>query len=173
MSKGLWLPVWAGLLAGSLHAGPMTIGFQTTNLGSGNFQYTYTITGFAPIGANQAIDITFSHLTYGVLSNGVATGFNDFVLKQPGGGLDGLWSALTTTGVASTNGPFSVQFTLLGGQSAGPQAWALDQYDNTDTTITNVLATGTTVSSVPEPASLTLCGLGLLLAGVGFTRRRR
>ena len=163
----------AGLLAGSLSAA--TITFQTTDLGSNQVRFTYTVTNFV-FTVNQELDIEFNPATYVSLSNGVApTGF-DVLLLQPNNppGTSGDFSSLALVANPGT-GPFRVDATLVAGHQPGPQNFSINQLD-ANGVITGVVASGTATpvtAAVPEPATLPLVGLALIAGPASLAVRRR
>ena len=163
----------AGVLAGSMSAAAIT--FQTTNLGSNQVRFTYTVTDFV-FSVNQELDIEFNPAVYMSLSNGVAPAGFDVLLLQPNNppGTAGDFSSLALTANPGT-GPFRVDATLVAGAQPGPQNFSINQLDGSGV-ITGVVASGTTapvVSAVPEPATLPLVGLALIAAPAWLAVRRR
>lgn len=168
----LWLPLLAGLVTPSLHAG--AVQFDVTSLGANSYQYSYLLTGitFQP---NQDLDLLFDPALYSGLTNGTASGDFNVFLFQPDNppGATGDFISFTTTGSTFT-GPFTVDFTFLGVGQPGSQPWQVNQFDDLGNLVSNV-DSGTTVASTtaPEPTSMLLGGVGLLLlAGAAFARRR-
>ena len=156
----LWLLVVAGAFHSSVAAS--TIQVQVNTLGPRTFRYTYHLSGFA-LQVNQELDIHFDPLLYGTLSNGVASSDFDLILLQPNNppGFPGDYSALALVNNPSMAGPFSVDFVYLGlGQPSAPQAYSINQFSENHNFL-GIVASG--VIGVPEPASVWLVGLGVLL----------
>jgi len=175
MRIAFWLPVSAGLLAMNLSAA--TIQFGVSNLGSNLYQYDYMISGIT-FQANEELDIQFDPALYGVLSNGVAGSGFSLMLLQPNNppGTTGVYSAYSLVNNPSLSGQFSVDFTYLGPGQPGSQAFLINQY-NQNGTLVSTVASGETVSlgqtSVPEPVSFSLVGVGLLIGWVFRAAKRR
>jgi MYXO-CTERM domain-containing protein len=168
-----WLPLWAGLLAPIVQAG--TVQFEVTKEGSGNYQYTYLLSGFT-FQANDDLDIQFDPSIYATLSSPAVPDPTQFMpigdpVNVPPGGT-GDYIALALMNNANTTGAFTVDFTLEGGAQPGPQPYSINVTDGGF--IESTIATGTTIAeTAPEPGSLILGGVGLLLlAGAAFARRR-
>jgi hypothetical protein len=171
MRKLLWLPVWAGILAGSLNAA--AIQFQVTNLGLNSYRYNYTLSGFT-LQANQELDIRFDPTVYASISNGVAPSDYDLLLLQPNNppGTAGDYRAFALVNNPSLAGLFSVDFTLQNGASPGSQQFFINQYSQAGFLITST-PSGFTTSAIPEPATLSLGCLALILGGVARAARRK
>lgn len=162
----------ASLLAMSAPAAIIT--FTTQNLGGNNYRYIYDMTQ-AQITANQEIQIRFSHLLYTALTNQQAPGaFSALALQpNPGLGIAGDYSVFTTQVNPSMAGTFSIDFTWLGGGLPGSQPFFINQFDGGGSFL-NVVTSGNTQSTVPEPATLMITGIGLLALGaVGHSRHKR
>jgi len=131
--------------------------------------------------ANQELDILFPVTTppsYGTLSNGIApSGFN-VLLLQPNNppGAPGDYSALALVNNPSLAGPFSVDFTFMGTPLMplpGQQNFMIGTFGpNGFNTITSGVTTPQGSTGVPEPASLSLAALGVLMGGVCLAARR-
>jgi hypothetical protein len=169
MRIAFWLPLWAGLVAGNLNA--TAIRFQVINLGSNSFSYNYSITGIT-FQQNEELDIRFDPALYGILSNPVAGPGFQLTLLQPNNppGTFGDYDALAMINNPSLAGPFGLNFTFLGAGQPGSQPFLINQFDQTGHFISTVEAGFT--SSIPEPASLSLAGIGLIIGGVLFAIRR-
>lgn len=172
--RTVWLTLSAACLA--MSASAATIEFQVSDLGGGNFRYTYSIASFTACPClGDTLDLSFDPAIYSTVFNGHVAPATDwsFLLfppnTPPGAFGDFLVQALVNN--PSFAGPFSVDFTLQAGAHAGSQPFTI--FDPNFSPIT----TGNTtplVSGVPEPATLSLAVAGALLAGVaGYARRRR
>ena len=147
----------AGLAA---HLSGATIEFQVSNLGGGNFRYTYTIASFVPCTpscAGDTLDLSFPGSVYDVLSNPVAQPASDWTtqLFQPNAlpGLAGDYLLTSNVSNPSLAGPFRIDFTLQPGAQPGSQPFTIFDANF------NTLATGETtplITGVPEPASFSL-----------------
>ena len=159
-----------------------TIQYQITALPTpGLFQFTYELIGFSFM-AGQQLDISFNPGLYGSLSDPVAgSGFTGVMVLQPNDpstGVPGDYLATALVNNPSLSGTFSVDFTYLNGStSIGSQnsSQPYTVYDFSDGV--NVAASGQTIQdqtgTVPEPASLSITAVGLLLIGAcSFLRRR-
>jgi hypothetical protein len=174
----------SALLAFSLPAA--TIQYQVSTDGTTG-TYQYFVSGFV---ANQAcpdntaiecsneIDIAFNPTVFDQLSNGVAPAGFDLLLFQPNNPpqAPGDYSALAVVNNPSTE-PFSVGFTFNPGTSAGVscsssadfcQNFSIESFDSNGF-FEGFAQTGTTtpvVSGAPEPVSVMLSGIGLLILGI-------
>jgi hypothetical protein len=171
----LRLSLWLGLAGSFLFAG--TVEYQTTNLGQNIFRYTYTLSGFA-FQPNQELAIEFNPALFGTLSNAqVGSGFMATLLppNNPPGS-SGIYSALALVANPSLAGPFSVDVDYLGQGLPGAQLFSINQYDE-DLNFVATLQSGTTTSvgapAVPEPATFSLIGAGLVAAALGLRRHRK
>jgi hypothetical protein len=166
MRIAFWLPFWAGLAAGNL--GATTVRFQVINLGSNSFTYNYSVSGIA-FQQNEELDIRFDPALYGILSTPVAGPGFRLTLLQPNNppGTFGDYDALAMINNPSITGPFGLNFTFLGTGQPGSQPFLINQFDQSGNFISTVEA-GFTSSSIPEPASLSLSVMGLLVGGILF-----
>ncbi len=169
MRKTLGLFVGAVLVTGILPAA--TIQFDVTGLGSNSFRYNYFVSG-TTFQANQELDIRFDPARYSNLSNPVAgSGFKASVF-QPNNppGVFGDYSALALTNNPSLAGPFSVDFSFSGPGQPGSQPYSINQFDQggnfVSTIETGVTSPRVPTTGVPEPASVTLCGISVFLIGI-------
>jgi hypothetical protein len=187
MRASLVISLLGGLVAGQLtastiHSQLSTIG--TDGVGQTVFQYNYIVTGL-DLFANQELDIQFDPTIYSQLLNGVAGPGFSLLLFQPNSPpqAPGDYSALAIIDHPSFSGPFSVQFTLtdlgliMRGE-LGPQVYVVNQYDSNGAFKGSIPSeSGSTSpgvgSRVPEPSSLSLTSVGLMLSGVGWALRRR
>ena len=184
---GLGLVLWMCVTVADASATVIT--YTVTDLPTGNqgtglapvasYRCNYFISGFT-FSANQELDIQFSSALYGTLSNGIAGAGFDLMLVQPDNrpGLNwpGYYSLFALTDNPSLSQPFSVDVTFLGSSDPGAQAFSILQFDQNGTVV-STLETGFTApaspGSVPEPASVSLCVMGLLAAGTGCVLKRR
>ena len=161
--------------------------------------YVYQISGFdfranAPCvnpinpgatGCSDELDIDSDPNVFSAISNGVAPSDYDLLLFEPNDppGAVGDYSALAIVDHATLAGLFGVSFTLTGSGTPGPQDWSISQFDNNGI-YEGTLVTGTTVpinSNIPEPSSVTLGGIGLVIGlaylmyrlsgGTGFCKK--
>lgn len=169
----IWLSLWAGVVAGNLTAA--TIEYQVTNLGGTSYRYDYFISGVSFL-MNQGFDIQFPYPQYGALSNGVAGSDFTLYLLQPNNpsGAPGHYTAVANMDGASLAASFRVDFVFPSGVP-GAQSFTIDQYDSLGGFVSNISSGTTTpfVAGVPEPGSLGLVGLVLLMGLVIWTVRRR
>lgn len=150
------------------------IGYTFTPLGPNEYQYTYSVSGFA-LSKNQEIYIQFDQSVYLTLFNGQAPAAFSLVLTEPNNppGTPGGYSALALTDSPSLAGPFSVDVSFLAGSGTGAsQPYFVDQFDSQGH-LTSQIASGNTVDIVPEPSTIVI-GLTLvpLCFAYRFARRR-
>lgn len=147
-----------------------TVKYNTNSLGSGVWQYNYTLEGSAPAGGFDGLTIYFEASSFGTLSAPTAPIGWDSLIVQHDTSLpsDGFFDVLRPAGrltgnVASTS--FSLRIEYLGAAFPGSQRFELYQ-----SSPFNVVAFGETsaVGAIPEPstAAFLLFGLGgVVLAG--------
>lgn len=172
-----WLTLWAGCLVTQVSAAPI-VGFQVSNLGTNLFRYTYFLSGVT-FPANQELDVFFDPLLYGSLSNGKAPSGFDVLLVQPNNppGTFGEYSVLALVNNPSLAGTFSVDFTFLKpGQQPGPQPFAIGTFSTNG--FNNIpgspgVTTPQAATNVPEPTSLLLAAVGILMGGVFWSVRKQ
>ena len=162
------------LLAFSLSAD--TIQFQVITSGTTG-TYDYFVSGFTAmqpctdnpsLECSDEIDINFDPTVFSQISNGVApAGFN-LLLFQPNNPpqAPGDYSALAVVANPSLT-PFSVDFTLTGAGTPASQTFTINEFDNNGF-FEGVATSGVTtlVSTVPEPASFSLIGIGVIISGI-------
>jgi hypothetical protein len=173
MRKLLWLTVLAGILVSNVNAAAIQL--QVTNLGLNSYRYNYTLSGFA-LQANQELDIRFDPAIYTGLSNGVAPSDYDLLVLQPNNppGTAGDYRAFALVNNPSLAGPFSVDVTLQNGASPDSQPFFVNQYSQAGLLLSSTAGGFTTsVSTVPEPATLSLGFLALIIGGAARALRRR
>jgi hypothetical protein len=158
-------------MGGRLNAS--SILFQDTELSPGLFRIDYIMSGIV-FQANEALELNFDASLYTQLQNGVAGAGFDLLLIQPNnpGGAPGLYSALALTGPLTPTGTFSVDAVMSGQSIPGPQQFQLNQYDTSGMFVETV-DSGVTASSVPEPGTLPLNMVVLLIGGIAGAVRRR
>ncbi len=161
--------VFAFFFAAVSFAVPITqIRYETTDLGSGRWQYTYDVTNISLTPAIKEFTIWFDYGLYENLAiETLETPIDiwDELVIQPEPVLqdDGYYDALTLDtgiGVGQTVNGFAVSFDWLGIEQPGSQF-----YEIIDPVTFETLDFGWTV---PEPATLLLLGLG----GVILRRKR-
>lgn len=174
MGIRVWLPLWIGFLATNAFAGP--IQFEVSGLGGNLYSYTYHVNG-TQFQANEELDIRFDPALYGTLSNGVAGNAFSLLLLQPNNppGTFGDYSALALMNLPAQPLVFSVTFAYLGNGQPGAQPYYLNLYDTAGQLISTLESGWTTPvgGAVPEPGSLSLTGLALLMAGATWAVRRK
>jgi hypothetical protein len=186
----------SALLAFSLSA--TTIQYQVTTNGTTG-TYHYFVSGFVAnekcpdnpaLECSNELDIQFDPTMFGQLSNGVAPAGFDLLLFQPNNPpqAPGDYSALAIVNNPSLAGPFSVDFTFNPGTSSGIpcastpdfcQTFSINAFDSNGffegvaepTPGSPPEFTTPQVNGVPEPASFSLSGAGLLI-GVVFLALR-
>ncbi len=173
MRMKLFIPVLAAAicLVGNLSAA--TIKYTVTQLpGAAKYRYNYTVSGIT-FQANQDFDVQFPATLYSSLVNGMAgSDFTLFVFDANNPpGVDGDYSAVAKVNNPSLAGPFSVDFMYLGSGLPGAQNFTIDQFDANGNFVSTI-SSGTTMPTVPEPASVALSLLGLI-AGVAWRKSRR
>ena len=184
MRKLLSLALWVGSIAVNLSAG--TVSYDFTILpyappadapaGSSMLQVTYLLSDFT-FEANQELDIEFDPSLFGTLSNATAPSGFALNLFQPDDppGAEGDFSAFNTTG-GTVTGSFSIDAVYLGSDAPGPQAYSMNQYDAQGNFVAEV-SSGSTVpsgdTSVPEPGSFWLSGIGFMICGGWWLNRQR
>ena len=185
MWKPLTLTLWAGLVAVNLTAGTVSYDFSVlpyappadAPAGSSMLQVTYLLSNFTFL-ANQELDIEFDPALYGELSNAQAPSGFLLNLFQPDNppGVSGDFSALATTDGPSVSGSFSAAVVFFGTGQLGPQAYSVNQFDaqgNFVSTVTSGFTTPTDNTAVPEPGSVWLGGVGLIIGAGWWVIRRR
>ena len=154
-------------LAGAVSAGTI---LTTDTFVSGNtYHEVFTFQGFT-LSMGMLIEIHYPASQYGSLSNGVAQPSSDWslVLLQPNNplGADGIYSMQANVNNPSFAGPFSVDFTFLGGgQPNGVHPFFVL---NSDFSVNSSGFTG-----VPEPATFSMAGVGGVLLSLFILRRYR
>ena len=156
-------------LAGSLMGG--TISYDVSNLGGGTYMYTYSASGFPCPCLGETVDIRFDPGVYASISNGQAKPATDWslLLFQPDVPLGGFGDYFVTALVSNPSfaGPWTVDFTLKPGQQPSPQQFYIYDANFAE------LSTGTTVSAIPEPGTVSLAIAGLLItSALAYARRR-
>jgi hypothetical protein len=137
-------------------------------LGKDLWKYTYTVSDHI-FDINNGFSIFFDPQEYSNLED-PAPAVNidwDILVFQPDGGLpaDGIYDALSLSNGASLADPFMLSFIWSGNGSPGAQS-----YEIFDASF-NIVASGITVSNVPEPTSVFLLASGLI--GIYGAKRKR
>jgi hypothetical protein len=177
MRTFLYLLLWTVFLTGYLLA--ETVQFRVGDLpGSvGVDHYSYFVSGIT-LQANQELDLQFAPNLFGTLSNGIAGKGFELLLLQPNNppGTFGDYGLLALANNTGYTGSFGVDFVFLGAGEPGPQPYSINQFDQKGNFISRI-ETGITEpakqTGIPEPASLTIIGVGLLVMGRVFEIRRR
>lgn len=151
-----------------------TINFTVENLGGNSWQYNYTVenTGTNTIGL---FSVLFDLFLYENLAVTASPADWDSIVFQPDPGLpdDGIFDTLALgLGIApgAMQGGFSVSFDFLGTGTPGEQFF--DIFDSDFRIVFSGETTAIDSVPVPEPTSLALFAVGLLLVTT-LTRRRR
>ena len=185
MRKTLSLALWVGLLAMRLPAGTVSYDFSVLPLappadappGSATLRFTYLLSGFT-FQANEELDIEFDPAYYGAMSNPqAAPGFllNLFQPNDPPGAT-GDFSLLATANNPSFQGTFGADVVFFGPGLPGPLPFTVNQFDqqgNFVSVVSSGFATSSGDTSVPEPGSFWLGGLGFLICAGWWAIRHR
>jgi len=151
------------LLSLSYSANAVYIEYELNLVNGNTYQYDYTIFNDDIAAGIEEFAIYFDYNTTENLAVMASPVVWDSLVIQPDTGLpdDGFFDSLALASpiaLGGSLGGFSVQFDWLGA-SRGPGAQAFEVYDaNFD-----IVASGSTTSSVPEPATLAMILIGLLL----------
>jgi len=171
-----------GLFVGSANAGiinDFTDGYDVSNwtqsLNGGTIDLSGAPFSIMEISSNSGVGSSNTDFTITALGNGLV-GFDwlyntadiDGSSFDPFGWLlNGVFTQLTTDNLFTTQ-TGTASFTVASGDVFGFRANAVDSdFGSATTTISNFSAP----SAIPEPASIALLGLGL--AGLGFSRKRK
>jgi len=159
--------IFAGLIIGILFTAaafalPVTkIQYETTDLSSGRWQYTYEVTNISLTKPIVEFTIWFDYGLYDNLSietpDPPAGNWNEVIVQpEPVLSDDGYYDALTLSlgiGIGEMESGFSVSFDWLGAGQPGSQL-----YEIIDPETFEALDSG---STIPEPATLLLFGFGI------------
>ena len=177
------IAVFSVLAVSSLTAATVQYSVQSlgpNGMGDAVFRYTYDLSGIA-LQENQELQIRFSPVLFGELSNPVASADFDVLLFQPNDppGAPGDFLALALVNDPSLLPAFSVDAVYFGPGTPGAQEFLINQYEFSAGTyiFLETLESGFTVAAggvtpIPEPATSAVCGLGLLAVGLVEARRR-
>jgi hypothetical protein len=160
------------LTASTTHAA--AISYTTTDLGGGDWQVDYTVSG-KTFNAFEGFSILFDETLYENVANLGTTNAPWFLsVLQPDIALPapGIFDAIALADGAPIDGVFSVRFTYLGAGTPGSQPFDLTLWEpidpeaeSADPVFLGVTDSGRTVrASVPEPALFLLLGGGLAAA---------
>ena len=163
-------------------ANTVSIDYTATNLGSGVYQYDYSVFNNGSLGAGvpiQLFDIFFDPTFYQSLSIVTTTEdaaplvpqWSEMILNSVGS-IPPYFDAFALTGgipVGSTVSGFTVQFAWLGQSPPGSQAFQI--YDANTFAL---LQSGVTVaaSAVPEPSTFGMLGIVLAYGARKILRKR-
>ena len=155
--------LFVGVASGVLNT---EIRYEITDLGAGRWEYTYTVLNKPEslIEHVEEFTIWFDYDLYDNLTittgNPPSSGWNEIVIQpEPVLEDDGAYDAKTLglgIGVSESVSGFSVSFDWLGTGEPGSQLYHIVDPDNYPVPIE-------TGSTVPEPATLLLLGLGVLI----------
>lgn len=172
MRLALYSTLLLGFLAAHLNAD--IIDAIVPAKGQNSFHYTFTLDGFDLL-QNQALDLEFDSSVYLSLSNPVAPATLSTTVLQPdnppGAPGDYLLLALISNPSLSPES-LSIDVTLIGHKKPGHLKYLIDQFDSQGHFVGVVSSGITSASPIPEPASVSLIGLGMLVAGVWRSRWR-
>jgi hypothetical protein len=165
----------AGMIVANLSAAAI-VQFQVADLGGNLHRYNYSVSGYA-FQQNQELAISFDPVLYGTLSNAVGGSGFSLLLLQPNNppGASGDYSALALANNPSLAGPFRVDFIFKGSGIPAAQPFSINQYDQSGnflSTISSGVTTPLASTGIPEPGSLSLGSLALLMGGVLWIVRR-
>lgn len=170
------------LLAHTQTAGAIAIHYDLTALGGDDYRYEYTVTNDGSLGAGVALEwfaILFDPALYDetslniVTANPPAADWDELIL---GSGLliDAAYDVFALGGgIADGDNVtgFAVEFTWLG--AGMPSAQEFEIYDPVSLNVIETGSTRATVTSVPEPGTLTLLFLAALAAAATMRRKRQ
>jgi hypothetical protein len=164
-----------GFLAADLNAN--SVDSLASSAGTNSIHYSFTLSGFDLL-QYQVLDLKFNASVYQSLSNAVAPATIKTTILQPDnpGAIPGdfLVEALISNPVL-TPGSLGINATLTGSGALGPLPFSIDQFDNQDHflyVVTSGLAVIEDAAPIPEPAGVSLPGLGLLIASILGSRWR-
>lgn len=167
------LPVLLSVAGISARANASVINADITDLGSGNYRYTFDFSQLT-LFANEEVEIEFAQNLFSLLFNGVAGIDFSLNLFQPNvpPGVHGSYSALATVNNPSLLGPFSVDVSFIGQGKPGSVPFLLNTFESpTGLYISTVDSGYLTISGVPEPGTLLLFAVASALGGA-FCHRR-
>jgi hypothetical protein len=182
MRLALCLSLCAGLIALNLSAG--VIEYSIANLSPQHYRYNYSLTS-VPFLANQELDIRFDPNLYGTLSNQhVGNNFSLVNCCQPNNppGTFGDYIAISLADISAPQGTFSVDFAFKGTGQPGGQPYFIYQLGSSGEILSVVSAQLTSAplpgggvpnQSIPEPATFSLLGMGLVVGGCWRMVRRQ
>jgi hypothetical protein len=166
------------VLGMALPAAATEILYTLTDLGSGNWEYDYTVSNTqlaVPLGDFVVYfpDVaSSSYLDYTLISSTEPTGWTGFLSQPSAIDLGGYYEAYnwsTPIGVGATLSGFSVQFHYAGTAELGSQYFEV--YDeNLALVDSDYTKAGGGPPVVPEPSTIILLGSGI--AGLGMARKK-
>lgn len=177
MRLALCLLSLTGLMEVYLPAATIQYLITPLGAGSGQYRYNYFVSDVA-LAKNQEIDVRFDLTMFSALSNGVAGPGFDLMLFQPNSplGASGDYSALAIVDQPSLAGPFRVDAKFTGLGTPGSQAFFINQYSDTGAfqrVVTSGVTTPFSNNTAPEPTTISLCCMAVLMGGVRWAVRRK
>lgn len=173
ISSALFL-AFAGmsLSAGTIEYSTSEVG--TTGGGQAIYRLTYNLSGVHFL-LNQELDFRFDPNIYDSLLNPMAPALLfDVLVLQPNNppGAFGDYSLLALVDNPSTAGLFSVDITLVAGQSLpDSHPYFLNQLSS-DGAYMSLVDSGTGVNALPEPGTLSMALAGLICAYIAKSAKR-
>lgn len=175
LAYAMFVIALAVVCARPAHADSVAVGYTVTDLGSGTWEYEYTLTGSLSSGDDLAI---YFPLATSSNLNDLQTGgvnFTTFVFQpDPLLPADGEYDVVANIDDPSLSPVFDVSFTYSGTGTPGSQTFVLydANYDNPPLETGETTPLAVVVSATPEPSSLLLLGSGIAGLCTLCSRRR-